>query len=102
RRHTRFSRDWSSDVCSSDLEVVMSGQVDRLERDEDGRVYVVDLKTGKHTPSRREAERHAQMGAYQLAVAHGAFEEGTEPGGAEQIGRASCRERERKTGCAGG
>src|SRR5690606_41046802 len=21
RRHTRFSRDWSSDVCSSDLEV---------------------------------------------------------------------------------
>src|SRR5690606_3054532 len=22
RRHTRFSRDWSSDVCSSDLEVV--------------------------------------------------------------------------------
>src|SRR5690606_40159815 len=32
RRHTRFSRDWSSDVCSSDLpppqqiEVVLSGQ----------------------------------------------------------------------------
>src|SRR5690606_41163817 len=22
RRHTRFSRDWSSDVCSSDLKVV--------------------------------------------------------------------------------
>src|SRR5690606_39834043 len=21
RRHTRFSRDWSSDVCSSDLEI---------------------------------------------------------------------------------
>src|SRR5690606_40404248 len=26
RRHTRFSRDWSSDVCSSDLEDV----VDRI------------------------------------------------------------------------
>src|SRR2546429_1385147 len=25
RRHTRCSRDWSSDVCSSDLKVVMSG-----------------------------------------------------------------------------
>src|SRR5690606_14971517 len=25
RRHTRFSRDWSSDVCSSDLEVVVRG-----------------------------------------------------------------------------
>src|SRR5690606_36342307 len=26
RRHTRFSRDWSSDVCSSDLEVVTGVQ----------------------------------------------------------------------------
>src|SRR5690606_40164814 len=25
RRHTRFSRDWSSDVCSSDLKVVVIG-----------------------------------------------------------------------------
>src|SRR5690606_40422463 len=25
RRHTRFSRDWSSDVCSSDLELIASG-----------------------------------------------------------------------------
>src|SRR5690606_21880035 len=25
RRHTRFSRDWSSDVCSSDLEAVKAG-----------------------------------------------------------------------------
>src|SRR5690606_39420986 len=26
RRHTRFSRDWSSDVCSSDLAAVPSGE----------------------------------------------------------------------------
>src|SRR5690606_39700316 len=25
RRHTRFSRDWSSDVCSSDLEELVDG-----------------------------------------------------------------------------
>src|SRR5690606_40080009 len=25
RRHTRFSRDWSSDVCSSDLAPVLAG-----------------------------------------------------------------------------
>src|SRR5690606_39588641 len=25
RRHTRFSRDWSSDVCSSDLQVMATG-----------------------------------------------------------------------------
>src|SRR5690606_40852180 len=27
RRHTRFSRDWSSDVCSSDLELVEQRQL---------------------------------------------------------------------------
>src|SRR5207302_8344984 len=27
RRHTRFSRDWSSDVCSSDLVLLPSHQV---------------------------------------------------------------------------
>src|SRR6266511_4950696 len=32
RRHTRFSRDWSSDVCSSDL----PGQVDFLKIDVEG------------------------------------------------------------------
>src|SRR5690606_40422337 len=30
RRHTRFSRDWSSDVCSSDLKVFKS----RIRREE--------------------------------------------------------------------
>src|SRR5207302_4001247 len=33
RRHTRFSRDWSSDVCSSDLERVE--QADDAEADHD-------------------------------------------------------------------
>src|SRR5690606_39737115 len=27
RRHTRFSRDWSSDVCSSDLPALRGGRV---------------------------------------------------------------------------
>src|SRR5690606_40553872 len=29
RRHTRFSRDWSSDVCSSDLELEQTGKIPR-------------------------------------------------------------------------
>src|SRR5690606_20271868 len=32
RRHTRFSRDWSSDVCSSDLLVRWREQVARTKR----------------------------------------------------------------------
>src|SRR5690606_40198265 len=27
RRHTRFSRDWSSDVCSSDLDGMIAGDM---------------------------------------------------------------------------
>src|SRR5690606_41102637 len=33
RRHTRFSRDWSSDVCSSDFNLISSTSSD-LEDDE--------------------------------------------------------------------
>src|SRR5690606_39713285 len=32
RRHTRFSRDWSSDVCSSDLLPAPGGRLGRLTR----------------------------------------------------------------------
>ncbi|WP_166659622.1 ATP-dependent DNA helicase [Glycomyces sp. NRRL B-16210] len=67
------------------VEVVMSGQIDRLERDGDGRLYVVDLKTGKNAPSSGEVQANPQLGAYQLAVAEGAFAEGAEPGGAELV-----------------
>src|SRR6266511_4986360 len=35
RRHTRFSRDWSSDVCSSDLRRVELGSVERSDAEAD-------------------------------------------------------------------
>src|SRR5690606_40658030 len=31
RRHTRFSRDWSSDVCSSDLNEIHNNSIARLQ-----------------------------------------------------------------------
>ncbi|HEX9030673.1 MAG TPA: ATP-dependent DNA helicase [Streptosporangiaceae bacterium] len=72
--------------------VLISGQVDRLERDTDGSAIVVDLKTGSSKPSATELERNPQLGVYQLAVLLGAFTElgASEPGGAElvQVGRA--------------
>src|SRR5690606_40977659 len=39
RRHTRFSRDWSSDVCSSDLvgtHLIMSGILPTLRQEDVG------------------------------------------------------------------
>ena len=74
-------------------EVEITGRVDRLERDGDGRAIVVDLKTSSTPVPGADLDRHPQLGVYQLAVLLGAFERLglTEPGGAElvQVGRAS-------------
>lgn len=51
------------------------GQVDRLELYPDGRVMIVDLKTGATTVTADEAKKHPQLGLYQLAFENGAFAE---------------------------
>jgi superfamily I DNA/RNA helicase/RecB family exonuclease len=72
--------------------VEITGRVDRLEADGQGRGVIVDLKTGASAPREEELDRHPQLGVYQLAVLLGAFERFgvTEPGGAElvQVGKA--------------
>jgi superfamily I DNA/RNA helicase/RecB family exonuclease len=73
-------------------QVEITGRVDRLERDADGRGVIIDLKTGSSAPKESELDRHPQLGVYQLAVLLGAFERLglIEPGGAElvQVGKA--------------
>ena len=59
---------------------VVSGMVDRLERDGDGRLVVVDLKTGRSAPRGSDLARHAQLGVYQLAVEEGGFDALVPPG----------------------
>ncbi|MFM1957611.1 MAG: hypothetical protein RLZ41_1010 [Actinomycetota bacterium] len=54
---------------------LVRGQVDRLELYPDGRVMIVDLKTGSKVFSAEEAREHAQLGLYQLAFENGAFDE---------------------------
>jgi superfamily I DNA/RNA helicase/RecB family exonuclease len=68
-------------------DVLIAGQVDRLERDPEGRAVVVDLKTGSSKPPAADLDRNPQLGVYQLAVLLGAFIElgATEPGGAELV-----------------
>src|SRR5690625_7040048 len=74
RRHTRWPRDWSSDVCSSDLVLL---DADTLGSD-------IDL-----TPLRAAVD--------ELRVFAG-----TPPDELEKIGRASCRERVESEGVGGG
>ncbi len=65
----------------------MRGRVDRLEIDEQGRLVVIDLKTGKSTSvTEADVPVHPQLAAYQAAVEAGAFAEfGTESGGAALV-----------------
>jgi RecB family exonuclease len=82
-------------------EIRLRGRVDRMERDGAGRLVIVDVKTGKTPVSKDEAQQHAQLAMYQLAVAEGMIpaSDGTEPGGARLVyigktGAAGVTERE--------
>src|SRR5690606_40092818 len=74
RRHTRFSRDWSSDVCSSDLPAA-----------------------GGTAPAGGRGSRGRASGDPRKAKAPARSPAGRRPGGGRgappEIGRASCRER---------
>lgn len=67
--------------------VRLRGRVDRLERDGAGRLVIVDIKTGRSPVSKDDAQQHAQLALYQLAVADGLLSGGdeVEPGGARLV-----------------
>ncbi|QIG43942.1 ATP-dependent helicase [Nocardioides anomalus] len=69
--------------------VQLTGYADRLELDSEGRLVVVDLKTGRGKPSDKSVLTNVQLGLYQLAVDHGAVDEllerDVEAGGAELV-----------------
>src|SRR5437762_12036196 len=72
RRHTRYIGDWSSDVCSSDLEFGPGGRGRRSRSGHDRGIVMpsILIRTWlRHGQDRQEAPRR------------------------RQIGRASCRER---------
>ena len=84
--------------------VAVRGRIDRLERDAQGRLVIVDIKTAKSPVTKDDAQRNAQLGLYQLAVAAGLLGDsgsgGDEPGGGRlvYVGKAcaggACTERE--------
>jgi RecB family exonuclease len=69
--------------------VRLTGTADRVERDPDGRIRIVDFKTSRSVPSAADVAVHDQLGVYQLAVVAGAFASvagpGARPGGAELV-----------------
>src|SRR5690606_40991589 len=83
RRHTRFSRDWSSDVCSSDLRAAHLRCARKL-RAEPGGVMTPDVSILLVTYNH---ERYIQRTLESVAAQSASHS-------IEEIGRASCRERE--------
>src|SRR5690606_40196165 len=57
RRHTRFSRDWSSDVCSSDLAPWMVGRFSTLDA-------VIDTVTGREDDLRDAIVKIGKLAAF--------------------------------------
>src|SRR5206468_8897044 len=53
RRHTRSDRDWSSDVCSSDLEAPMDDLLRALRTVAAGGQYVDPVLAGTRSEERR-------------------------------------------------
>src|SRR5690606_40319512 len=93
--HTRFSRDWSSDVCSSDLGTAddSPGLGERLVADQAGLVlmnthYIENqFHTASFLKSLATLDRVRLTQRAIIAVVIGVI------AGATEIGRASCRER---------
>src|SRR5690606_39713997 len=83
RRHTRFSRDWSSDVCSSDLEC-------RVSRAASSRSCVISAMRISFRDETRQLMR--MVGGKGMTRDAGKKMPRLAPG-QRQIGRASCRER---------
>ncbi|MFF2850807.1 ATP-dependent helicase [Streptomyces sp. NPDC058001] len=82
--------DFDVTLEAGSFEVRIRGSMDRVERDAEGRAYVVDFKTGKQAPSADEVAHHPQLAVYQLAVREGAVDdafdgERPEAGGAELV-----------------
>jgi superfamily I DNA/RNA helicase/RecB family exonuclease len=79
-------------ACDVDLgsdRVHLTGSADRVERESDGRIRIVDFKTSKTAPTAADVALHDQLGVYQLAVQQGAFAhvagDDARPGGAELV-----------------
>ena len=55
--------------------VRVAGQVDRIEKYENGTIMIVDLKTGGAAPSESDTASNPQLALYQMALLEGGFDE---------------------------
>ncbi|MDN3903936.1 ATP-dependent DNA helicase [Arthrobacter sp. YD2] len=81
-----FEVELPVEINGAERTALLRGQIDRLEKDADGRLFIVDLKTGKSAPKKDDLAGHPQLAAYQEAIREGAFPEASQaPGGAALV-----------------
>ena len=81
-----FAVELPVEIDGAERTALLRGQIDRLEKDAEGRLFIVDLKTGKSAPKKDDLAGHPQLAAYQEAVREGAMPEAPPvPGGAALV-----------------
>src|SRR5699024_12119724 len=94
RRHTRSKRDWSSDVCSSDLLADQGGKIkDALREAGEG---ITEFSNGADEGLRNLFDTFDEAGAVdvgKIAVLFKTLSDIPTDMDVRKIGRASCRER---------
>jgi RecB family exonuclease len=76
--HTSNERTLLATEAKLDLKigrVRMRGSADRIEIDDDGKLFIVDLKTSATPLTEEKTVQNLQLAAYQTALAKGGFEE---------------------------
>ncbi|MGW4931131.1 PD-(D/E)XK nuclease family protein [Agromyces sp. NPDC004153] len=63
----------------------ITGTIDRVEASPDGTTVIVDLKTGRTTPTAEQTAQHPQLAAYQLAARLGEVPDAGVHGGAKLV-----------------
>src|SRR5207253_6988610 len=86
RRHTRWPRDWSSDVCSSDLDRILRQRLADLGLKFESVLTEFVGADATHGPLARASAPLDQLPEVQLRI-------GVRSPDRAEIGRASCRER---------
>ncbi|MDG4822918.1 ATP-dependent DNA helicase [Asanoa sp. WMMD1127] len=86
RRLLAIEQEFAVRLNDPTRDIELRGRVDRLEVDAEGRLVVVDLKTGRTSSTSEDLAEHPQLAAYQAAVQAGAFDaHGSQPGGAALV-----------------